>query len=141
MTAELSHRGFLLAPTADAVVQACIVREQLHDVTIPSLTPQRRVLEEAVRRYLSKDSLLAEPFLHDLHILIDFMRTEVEKGVQTTWSADEHDVHGGHHQRRFDKRTHSLAVAIAHLIELSEVAAEVIDFAEAGRLIDKLLQR
>lgn len=140
MTAELSHRGFLLALTADAVVQARIVRDQLHDVIIPSLPPQRRALAEAVRRHLSKDSLLTEPFLHDLDILIDFMRTEVEKGVQTTWIADEHNVHGGHHQRQFDKRTHSLAVAVGHLIELYEVATEVIDFAEAGRLIDELLQ-
>lgn len=140
MTAELSHREFLLALTADAVMQARIVRDQLHDVIIPSLPPQRRAIADAVRRHLTKDSLFAEPFLHDLEILIDFIRTEIEKGVQTTWIADEHNVHGGHHQRQFDKRAHSLAVAVGHLIGLYEAAIEVIDFAEAGRLIDDLLQ-
>lgn len=139
MAAELSHRDFLLAMTADAVMQARIVRDQLHDVIIPSLPPQRRALAEAVKRHLEKVALLTEPFLHDLEILIDFMKTEIEKGVQTTWISDEHNVHGGHHHRHFDTRTHSLAVAVGHLTGLYEAATIVIDFAEADRLIDDLL--
>ncbi|MEP0155910.1 hypothetical protein [Pseudophaeobacter sp.] len=42
MSAELSHREFLLALTADAVMQARIVRDQLHEVIIPSLPPHMR---------------------------------------------------------------------------------------------------
>ncbi|MFY0647415.1 hypothetical protein [Sulfitobacter geojensis] len=140
MSAELSHREFLLALTADAVMQARIARDQLHEVIIPSLPPQRRALAEAVKRQLHADALLTEPFLRDLEILIDFMRVEIEKGIQTTWIADEHNVHGGHHERHFDTRSHSLAVAVGHLIGMYEAATEVIDFAEAERLIEDLLQ-
>lgn len=140
MSAELSHREFLLALTADAVMQARIARDQLHEVIIPALPPQRRALAEAVKRHLNADALLTEPFLRDLEILIDFMRVEIEKGIQTTWIADEHNVHGGHHERHFDTRSHSLAVAVGHLIGLYEAATEVIDYAEAERLIDDLLQ-
>lgn len=140
MSAELSHREFLLALTADAVMQARIARDQLHEVIIPSLPPQRRALAEAVKRQLHADALLTEPFLRDLEILIDFMRVEIEKGIQTTWIADEHNVHGGHHERHFDTRAHSLAVAVGHLIGLHEAATEVIDYAEAERLIEDFLQ-
>lgn len=140
MSAELSHREFLLALTADAVMQARIARDQLHEVIIPSLPPQRRALAEAVKRQLHADALLTEPFLRDLEILIDFMRVKIEKGIQTTWIADEHNVHGGHHERHFDTRSHSLAVAVGHLIGMYEAATEVIDFAEAERLIEDLLQ-
>ena len=140
MSAELSQREFLLALTADAVMQARIARDQLHEVIIPSLPPQRRALAEAVKRQLHADALLTEPFLRDLEILIDFMRVEIEKGIQTTWIADEHNVHGGHHERHFDTRSHSLAVAVGHLIGMYEAATEVIDFAEAERLIEDLLQ-
>jgi hypothetical protein len=140
MSAELSHREFLLALTADAVTQARIARDQIHEVIIPSLPPQRRALAEAVKRQLHADALLTEPFLRDLEILIDFMRVEIEKGIQTTWIADEHNVHGGHHERHFDTRSHSLAVAVGHLIGMYEAATEVIDYAEAERLIDDLLQ-
>ncbi|WP_106745060.1 hypothetical protein [Yoonia maritima] len=140
MSAELSHREFLLALTADAVMQARIARDQLHEVIIPALPPQRRALAEAVKRQLHADALLTKPFLRDLEILIDFMRVEIEKGIQTTWIADEHNVHGGHHERHFDTRSHSLAVAVGHLIGMYEAATEVIDFAEAERLIEDLLQ-
>jgi hypothetical protein len=140
MGVELSHREFLLALTADAVMQARIARDQLHDVIIPALPPQRRALAEAVKRHLNADALLTEPFLRDLEILIDFMRVEIEKGIQTTWIADEHNVHGGHHERHFDTRARFLAVAVGHLIGLHEAATEVIDFAEAERLIEDLLQ-
>jgi hypothetical protein len=140
MSAELSHREFLLALTADAVMQARIARDQLHEVIIPSLPPQRRALAEAVKRQMHADALLTEPFLRDLEILIDFMRVEIEKGIQTTWIADEHNVHGGHHERHFDTRSHSLAVAVGHLIGMYEAATEVIDFAEAERLIEDFLQ-
>lgn len=140
MSAELSHREFLLALTANAVMQARIARDQLHKVIISSLPPQRRALAEAVKRHLNADALLTEPFLRDLGILIEFMRVEIEKGIQTMWFADEHNVHGGHHERHFDTRGHSLAVAVGHLIGLHEAATEVIDFAEAERLIEGLLQ-
>ena len=140
MGVELSHRELLLALTANAVMQARIARDQLHDVIIPALPPQRRALADAVKRHLNADALLTEPFLHDLEILIDFIRVEIEKGIQTTWVADEHNVHGGHHERHFDTRAHSLAVAVGHLIGLHEAATEVIDFAEAERLIEDLLQ-
>ncbi|SNR81051.1 hypothetical protein [Puniceibacterium sediminis] len=62
MGVELSHREFLLALTADAVMQARIARDQLHDVIIPALPPQRRALAEAVKRHLNADMLLTEPF-------------------------------------------------------------------------------
>ena len=140
MSAELSHREFLLALTADAVMQARITRDQLYDVIIPSLPPLRRAIAETVKRHLNTDALLTEPFLHDLEILIDFMRVEIEKDVQTTWIADEHNVDGGHHQRHFDTRTHSLAVAVGHLIGLYEAVTEVIDTVQAERLMDDLLQ-
>ena len=133
MGVELSHRELLLALTANAVMQARIARDQLHDVIIPALPPQRRALAESVKRHLNADALLTEPFLRDLEILIDFIRVEIEKGIQTTWIADEHNVHGGHHERHFDTRSHSLAVAVAHLIGVHEAATDVIDFAEAGR--------
>lgn len=140
MSAELSNREFLLALTTDAVMQARVARDQLHNVIIPSLPPQRRALAEAVKRYLNTDALLTEPFLRDLGILIDFMRAEVENGVQPTWVADEHDVNGGHHQRQIDTRARSLAVAIGHLIGLYESVIEVIETVHAERLIDDLIQ-
>jgi hypothetical protein len=140
MSAELSHREFLLALTADAVMQARIVRDQLHEVIIPSLPLHRCVLAEAVKRHLHADALLTEPLLRDLEILIDFMRVEIEKGIQTTWIADEHKVHGRHHERHFDTRAHSLAVAAGNPIGLYEAATEVIDYAKAERLIDDLIQ-
>lgn len=140
MSAEPSHREFLLSLTADAVMQARVARDQLHNVIIPSLPPQRRALAEAVKRHLNTDALLTEPFLNDLDILIDFMRTEVEKDVQMTWVADEYNVNGGHHQRHFDTRAHSLAVAVGHLIGLYESVIEVIDTVQAERLIDEFLQ-
>ena len=65
MSAELSHREFLLALTADAVMQARITRDQLYDVIIPSLPPLRRAIAETVKRHLNTDALLTEPFLHD----------------------------------------------------------------------------
>ncbi|SNR81036.1 hypothetical protein [Puniceibacterium sediminis] len=68
------------------------------------------------------------------------MRVEIEKGIQTTWSADEHNVHGGHHERYFEMRAHSLAAAVGHLIGLHEAATEVIDFAKAERLIEDFLK-
>ncbi|APG48695.1 hypothetical protein [Phaeobacter porticola] len=91
------------------------------------LIPQKHL---GPKRQLHADALLTELFLRDMEILIDFMRVEIEKGIQTTWIADEHNVHGGHHERHFDTRSHFLAVAVGHLIGMYEAATEVIDFAE-----------
>lgn len=139
MSAELSHREFLLALTSDAVIQARIVSDQLFDVVIPSLPPQRRAIAVAVKRSLNSDTVLSEEFLSQLDALINFLRIEIEKGIQTIWVPDEYDVQGGHHQRMFDDHSRQLAVAVGHLINLFEIISEVIDCVEAERLIDDLL--
>jgi len=139
MIEGFSHREFVLALTADAVIQARIVRDQLFDIVIPALAPHRRALAVTVRRGLTANAFLSEDFLGELDALIEFLRIEIEKGIETIWIPDEHNVHGGHEQRIFDPRARPLAVAVGHLIDLYEVISEVIDSVEAERLIGDLV--
>jgi hypothetical protein len=139
MIDDLSHREFVLALTADAVIQARIVRDQLFDIVIPALAPHRRALAVIVKRGLTANTFLSEEFLDELDALIEFLRIEIEKGIETIWIPDEHNVHGGHEQRIFDEHARPLAVAVGHLIDLYEIIAEVIDSVEAERLIEDLI--
>ncbi|QFT59410.1 hypothetical protein FIU94_11305 [Sulfitobacter sp. THAF37] len=138
MIEELSHREFVLALTADAVIQARIVRDQLFDIVIPELAPHRRSLAVTVRRGLTASTFLSEDFLDELGALIEFLRIEIEKGIETIWVPDEYNVHGGHEQRIFDAHARTLAVAVGHFIDLFEIIAELIDSVEAERLIEDL---
>ena len=88
MIEDLSHREYVLALTADAVIQARIVRDQLFDMVIPALAPHRRALVITVKRGLTAHTFLSEDFLDELDALIAFLRVEIEKGIETIWIPD-----------------------------------------------------
>ena len=139
MTVHPSHHEMLVDLTAEAVAQARLAQNQLCDVVVPMLPPQRRGLAEQIKRGLRGDGLLTESFLHDLAALVDFLERDAARGIQTGWVADEHDVHGGHHVRHYDTRAHALSCAADHLDLLHEAISDVLDFARAGRLVEGLM--
>ncbi len=138
-TGQLAHQEQLFSLTVDAVAKARFASDQIFDVVVPTLPPQRRLIAERIKRGLEGDAFLTDNFLYDLVSLIAFLEREIAKGTHTSWIADDHDVHGGHQIRHFDTRVHALSCAAEHLSLLHEAISGVLNFARAARLVEGLI--
>tara|TARA_R110002124_G_scaffold128425_1_gene289320 strand:- start:2685 stop:3110 length:426 start_codon:yes stop_codon:yes gene_type:complete len=139
MTHHNSHHDFLVDLIAVAVSHARFAQEIVSSTVVPLLPPQRRGIAEDIQRRLSGESFISEGFMRDVCALISFLASEVEKGTQCDWVADEHDVHGGHHVRRKDDRAFALSNACDDLVDLHDAIADVLDFKKAGRIAEVLV--
>ncbi|MEH6506200.1 MAG: hypothetical protein V7786_07975 [Sulfitobacter litoralis] len=139
MTHHTSHYEFLVDLISVAMCHARLAQAVVSDTVIPLLPPQRRGIAEEVRRSLNGEKFISEAFLRDVCALISFLAREVEKGTQCDWVADEHDVHGGQHVRRFDDGAFALSNACDDLVSLHDAIADVLDFKKAGRIAEALI--
>ena len=141
MTNHISHKEMILGLTADALIQARIVKDHIFDVVLPEIAPQRRSVAEAVKRTLARGDMFTEDFLCELDILIEFIDREISSGIQSSWVADEYNVDGGHYVRHLNARSQALSRSFGHLDGLHDAISQVVDFTEAGRVVETLFQQ
>jgi hypothetical protein len=139
MNDHTSHHDFLVDLISVAVCHARLAQAVVSDTVIPLLPPQRRGIAEEINRSLNGENFISEAFLRDVCALISFLAREVEKGTHCDWVADEHDVHGGHHVRRFDDGAFALSSACDDMVDLHDAVADVLDFQKAGRIAETLI--
>lgn len=139
MNDHTSHHDFLVDLISVAVCHARLAQAVVSDTVIPLLPPQRRGIAEEINRSLNGENFISEAFLRDVCALISFLAREVEKGTHCDWVTDEHDVHGGHHVRRFDDGAFALSSACDDMVDLHDAVADVLDFQKAGRIAEALI--
>lgn len=135
---HLSNRDRLVGLTATALRQARRARDQLAEVIVPMLPPQRRSFAQQVMQRIGGGDLFAEACVRDLAALHAAIGQEIARGTQVGWVADDHDVTGGREVRQVDDRASALAGAADDLRDLLDAINGVLDHVRAAQIVDEL---